>query len=86
MTTEKQPIPYKVRDVVTGDVIYANGKGASQVRTFASHNRFEVTRLTVGEILKSNITAAQILDATGELHPDQAPLDLRPKADAPAAP
>lgn len=77
MTTEKQSIPYKVRDKVTGDVIYANARAIGQARNFAAHNRFEVTRLTIAEAL--TISAKDILDATGELSADQAALDLRPK-------
>lgn len=74
---KKDPIPYRVLDKVTGDVVYALGNSRAQVRTFAAHNRFDVAPLTVKEAL--GITAKDLLDATGELSPDQAALDLRPK-------
>jgi len=77
MPTEKQPIPYKVRDKVTGDVIYASARSRHQARQFAAHNRFDVTPLSVREAI--GLTTKDILDATGELSADQAALDLRPK-------
>lgn len=77
MADKKEPIPYRVKDNVTGDVIYALGNSRTQVRNFAAHNRFDVAPLTVKEAL--GITPKDLLDATGELSADQAALDLRPK-------
>ena len=81
MTTKepKSPIPYKVRDKVTGDVIYASARSRHQARSFAAHNRFDVSPLSVADAIKNGVTQKDILDATGELSADQAALDLRPK-------
>jgi hypothetical protein len=71
-TTERQPIPYKVKDKVTGDVIYVEANNRSQARSFAALNRFEVTPLTVREALK--LAPKDILDATADESQGELPI------------
>jgi hypothetical protein len=73
-TTERQPIPYKVKDKVTGDVIYVEANNRSQARSFAALNRFEVTPLTVREALK--LAPKDILDATASASEEQGELPI----------
>jgi hypothetical protein len=69
---------YKVKDRVTGDVIYVIASSRSQAKNFASYNRFDVTILTIKEAL--SIKGEDILDATVQPGP---PKQL--KLDVPAA-
>jgi len=75
MTDEKKnPIPYKVRDKITGDVAYAWGNNRNQARNRVARDRFEVTVLSVREAL--GLKAEDLLDATRDTEEEQAELPI----------
>lgn len=53
---------YKVRDKVTGDVIYVWAVNRKQAENFASYKRFDVSILTVKEAI--GLKEEDVLDAT----------------------
>ena len=67
-------ILFKIRDKVTGDVVYGDATNSRSAVNFTAHNRFEATRLTAREAI--GLKKEDIVDMTGE--PGQEPLDLRP--------
>lgn len=75
---KSEPRLYKVKDRVTGDVIYVNANSRSQTENFASYRRWDITILTVKEAL--GLKPEDILDATAQPGPP-----AQVKLDAPAA-
>lgn len=60
--SDKESIPYKILDDVTGDVKYAYAYNGNSARNFITRNRFTVTRLSIKEAL--SLKPEDILDAT----------------------
>jgi hypothetical protein len=75
-------ILFKIRDKVTGDLVYGDANSARGAVSFTSHMRFEATRLTAREAI--GLKKEDIVDMTGE--PGQEPLDLRPASPQDAMP
>jgi hypothetical protein len=58
---------YKIKDRITGDVIYVIGKNRSQVENFATYRRFDTSILSVREAI--GLKPEDVLDATTQPGP-----------------
>lgn len=65
----REPLPYKVRDRISGDVIYVIANGRSQAENFAKYYRFEVRPLHAREAI--GLKPEQIFDATKQPGPPE---------------
>jgi len=68
-TTRKpsEPRYYKVRDKVTGDIIYVTANTRHQAENFASYNRWDVTILSIKEAF--GLKPEEIYDANAQPGP-----------------
>jgi hypothetical protein len=71
---------YKVRDRITGDVIYVVAVNRNQAHSFAAYKRFETSILSVKEAL--GLKEEDVLDATQQPGP---PAQLKLDVPAPQA-
>lgn len=68
---------YKLRDKITGDVAYYRAHTKAGAKNRHTDDRFVVEPLSIDEAL--TLAPTDIIDATVEVHPDQAPLALTVK-------